>query len=281
MAGTDQARGDVAALPAGAPAVILVEPQLGENIGMAARAMLNTGLTDLRMVQPRDGWPSEAAQKAASGADVVIGGARVFESTAAACADLQIVYATTARSRDMTKRVLDPRGAAAEFAQAARAGQRTGVLFGKESKGLTNDDVALAEAIVRAPLNPAFASLNLAQAVFLVGYEWRLVSLDAATGDGGSEDGAAGDLVMPKDTRLADHKELVGLYEHLEAELTACHFLYPPERAPVMARNLRNMFGRARLTEQEVRSLRGVVAALRRGPKSGLTPGPDGDGNNA
>jgi tRNA/rRNA methyltransferase len=258
MAGTDSTRGlDDIIDTAGAPVVVLIEPQLGQNIGMAARAMLNCGLTEMRLVNPRDGWPSEPARAAASGADVVIDGVKVYETTAEAVADLNLVIATTARSRDMTKRVLTPRRAAEEIREAYSAsGTRTGLLFGKESKGLANEDVALADAILNAPLNPAFSSLNLAQAVFLAGYEWRLAGLDVP----------AEELTMPKTTRPAEHKELVYFFEHLERELETCGFLYPPERAPVMIRNLRNLFGRARLTEQEIRSLHGVIKALRRGP---------------
>ncbi|MCF3628309.1 RNA methyltransferase [Thalassospiraceae bacterium LMO-SO8] len=260
MAGTDSSRrGDADTIDAsGAPAVVLVEPQLGQNIGMAARAMLNCGLTDLRLVNPRDGWPSEPARAAASGADLVIDQARVYATAAEAVADLNLVIATTARSRDMTKRVVTPRRAAEEIRQIhAESGARTGILFGREAKGLDNDEVALADAILNVPLNPAFSSLNLAQAVLLVGYEWRLTGLDVP----------AEDLAMPKTTRPADHQDLVHLFEHLEQELETCGFLQPPERAPTMVRNLRNLFGRARLTDQEVRILRGVIVALRRGPK--------------
>lgn len=241
------------------PVIVLVEPQLGENIGMVARAMANFGLAELRLVNPRDGWPSEPARAAASGADLVIDQARVYATAAEAVADLNLVVATTARSRDMTKRVLTPRRAAEEIRRIyAESTARTGILFGREAKGLTNDEVALADAILNVPLNPAFSSLNLAQAVLLVGYEWRLMGLDVADEE----------LAMPKTTRPADHQDLVHLFEHLESELETCGFLQPPERAPTMVRNLRNLFGRARLTDQEVRILRGVIVALRRGPKS-------------
>ena len=265
MAGTDKTQGrglDDVIDTSGAPVIVLVEPQLGQNIGMAARAMLNCGLTEMRIVNPRDGWPSEPARAAASGADVVIDGAKVYGTTAEAVADLNLVIATTARSRDMTKRVLTPRRAAEEIRQAFdQSGTRTGLLFGKEAKGLSNEDVVLADAILNAPLNPGFSSLNLAQAVFLASYEWRMAGIDVP----------AEEMTMPKITRPAEHGELVFLFEHLERELDACGYLHPPERAPVMARNLRNLFSRARMTEQEVRSLHGVIKALRRGPV-----GPDG-----
>jgi tRNA/rRNA methyltransferase len=249
MAGTDRSK----PLEAGAgPAVILVEPQLGENIGMAARAMFNCGLTDLRLVRPRDGWPSEPARNAAAGADTVIDGARLFDTAADAVADLSLVFATTARDRDMTKRFVTPRQAAAELRAFEKTGGRAGLLFGKEAKGLKNDDLALADACVMAPLNPAFRSLNLAQAVFVVGYEWFMAAAEAP----------AGRLVMPKETRPASKEELIGLFEQLERELEVSGFLHVKEKQPVMVRNLRNMLQRAGLTEQEVRTLRGVIASL-------------------
>lgn len=255
MAGTDASKSPAPGAEA-APAVILVEPQLGENIGMAARAMLNCGLTDLRLVRPRDGWPSDKAIAAASGADVVIDGARLYATTADAIADLGRVYAATARGRDMTKRVVTPRRAAEEI-RALGTTARAGVLFGKEAKGLHNDDVALADTILTAPLNPSYASLNIAMAVLLVGYEWF-------AGDG---DAPAETLAMPKETRPATKAELDGLFGHLESELDACGFLRIAEKRPNMVRNLRNMLGRADLTEQEVRTLRGVIACLVSGPR--------------
>ena len=249
MAGTDTT-----------PIIILVEPQLGENIGMAARAMLNCGLTQLRLVNPRDGWPSDEALAAASGADQVVEDATLFDSTEAAVADLQRVYATTARARDMTHRVLTPREAAAEIKDfmgsddqgGGQGDNKAGVLFGREAKGLTNDDLALTDAVVMVPVNPDFSSLNLAQAVFVLGYEWLLANSDAP------ESG----LVSPKETRPADKRELTGLFEHLEGELDASGFLHVEEKRPVMVRNIRNMLQRAGLTEQEVRTLRGIITSL-------------------
>ena len=166
MAGTDKSR---SADREGGPVVILVEPQLGENIGACARAMLNCGLTEMRIVNPRDGWPNEKAVANASGADSVLDRAALFDTVADAIADLQRVYATTARRRDMLKPVMTPRAAAREIVAEGKRGERTGVLFGAERKGLHNDDVVLAHTIIEAPLNPAFASLNLAMAVLLVG----------------------------------------------------------------------------------------------------------------
>ncbi len=247
MSGTDKSKPGVV----GGPAVILVEPQLGENIGMVARAMLNCGLDDLRLVNPRDGWPNPAAESAASGAGTVLEGARVYDSTRAAVADLHRVYATSTRSRDMVKPIVTPRQAAADLRAATGTGGAAGVLFGPERAGLTNDDTAVADAVIAVPLNPAFASLNLAQAVLIVGYEWF----------------QAGAAVPPRDlplagSRAATKDELINFFERLEQALDAAGFLKPPEKRPSMARNLRDIFARADLSEQEVRTLHGVVSAL-------------------
>jgi len=242
----------------GGPAVILVQPQLGENIGMVARAMLNSALLDLRLVAPRDGWPNDVAYKTASGADVVLDNARVFETTAAAVADLGHVFATTARARDMSKDVLTPRGAAQEMRTQHAQDVQCGVLFGKEAVGLHNDDIALADSILMVPLNPGFTSLNLAQAVLLMGYEW----FQAATQQPDEI------YEVRLDTRRATKEELVGLFEHLECELTDCGFLGVEAKKPGMIRNLRNMFQRARMTEQEVRTMRGVISGLVKKRKS-------------
>ncbi|MCG8508622.1 MAG: RNA methyltransferase [Rhodospirillales bacterium] len=241
----------------GAPAVILIKPQLGENIGMAARAMLNCGLAEMRLVAPRDGWPNPAAEAAASGATLVLDNAKVFATTEEAIADLNLLYASTARSRDMTKPLVTPRQAAREIHKARASGIRAGVLFGPEAKGLNNDDVSLADAILMVPLNPGFSSLNLAQAVLLIGYEWFQAGLDVPDRE----------LAMPADTRPANKQELAYLFEHLETELDACGFLHVEEKRPIMVRNLRNMFQRAELTEQEVRTLRGVIVGLVQGKK--------------
>lgn len=240
------------------PAIILIEPQLGENIGMTARAMLNCGLVDLRLVNPRDGWPSKAAAAASAGAGLVLDGARLFPSAEAAIADLVCVFAATARPRDMTKDVLTPRAAAAAMTAVSGHGGQAGVMFGKEAMGLTNDHVALADGIMAVPLNPGFSSLNLAQAVLLVGYEWYLARRQPA----GNE------LAIPKTTRLASKAEMLGLFEHLEAALLDSGFLRPRGTRPQMTRNLRNLLGRARPTEQEVRTLRGVIASLTRSGKN-------------
>ena len=254
MAGTDKSK----PVALGGPAVILVEPQLGENIGMVARAMLNCGLADLRLVAPRDGWPNPAAESAASGADVVLARTRLFDTTGAAVADLSRVYAATARPRDLVKPVVTAKQAAEELRAAEAERGACGVLFGPERSGLTNDDVALADAVIEVPLNPAFASLNLAQAVLLVGYEWF----------------QAGSARRPRrlprgGAKRATKDELVNFFERLEAALDRAGFLLPEEKRPHMVRNLRSLFSRADLTDQEVRTLHGIVSALsagRRGP---------------
>lgn len=238
------------------PVVVLVEPQLGENIGMCARAMLNGGLTELRLVNPRDGWPNEAAIKAASGADVVLDNARVFETLDDAIADLSRVLATTARLRDATYRELTPRQAGAELTEIAAAGQRAGVLFGREAKGLRNDEISRCDAIITAPLNPTFSSLNIAQAVLMLAYEWW----QAGPGKPGFD--TPDHVRMPTDTRPANRAEMMGLFNHLESELDDCGFLRVVEKRPTMVANIRSMFNRANLTEQEVRTLRGIITGL-------------------
>ncbi len=254
MAGTDHRRDAWT----GGPAIILVGAQLGENIGTAARAMLNFGLDDLRLVAPRDGWPSDHAVRAASGADAVIEAVRVYDTTAAAVADLRHVYAATARDRDMVKPVVTPRRAAEEMRVFADRDEAVGVLFGPERSGLDNDDVTIAGKIIAVPANPAFASLNLAQAVLLLGYEWRMAAADVAP------------RTMPYGaTRPATREEQLGFFTYLERELDQCGFLWPPEKRPSMVRNIRNMFDRADLTEQEIRSLYGIVAGLVGGPRRG------------
>lgn len=261
MAGTDRTRGLVGAAR-GAPAVVLVEPQLGQNIGMVARAMLNCGMTDLRLVNPRDGWPNENAVNASSGAVVVLDRARVFASVPDALEDLQRVYATTARARDMAKPVVTPRDAAADIFAASDDGIRCGLLFGPEAKGLHNDDIVLADAILNVPLNPGFSSLNLAQAVLLIGYEWYQAACVAPAPPRPPKP-----VRKPRNRMPASKEALFGMFEHLEAELDECGFLRNREKRPTMVRNLRNMFQRANLTDQEVRTLRGVIVGLVEGRK--------------
>lgn len=254
MAGTDKSKARSSGLEPTAPIVVLVQPQLGENIGMVARAMLNCELGELRLVAPRDGWPNEAAVKAASGADVVIEAAGLFDSTKDAVADLTRVYGTTARPRGMVKQVVTPRQAAAEMRAALAAGERVGVLFGPERSGLLNDDLALADAVIEVPLNPAFSSLNLAQAALLIGYEWYQAGSEsppARLDDGGTPPASKADLIF--------------FFERLEQHLDETGFLFPPEKRPVMVRNIRNIFDRAALTDAELRTLHGIVSSLLQG----------------
>ena len=251
MAGTDSTAAYAA--PPDAPAIILVRPQLAENIGMVARAMLNCGLTDLRLVAPRDGWPNQRAVAPSSGADQVIAAARLYDTAAEAVADLQRIYAATARPRDMVLDEVTPRQAAQEVRALADGGGRSGYLFGGEAMGLNNDDVALGDAILAVPLNPAFCSLNLAQAVLTAAYEWF---------QAGRDDAPERRAVWPKETRPATKAELLGFFAQLEDALDASGFLHVQEKRPIMVRNLRNIFQRASLTEQEIRALRGVVTSL-------------------
>lgn len=235
------------------PAVILAAPQLAENIGAVARAMANFGLSDLRLVNPRDGWPQERAWASASGADWPLNGARVFGSVAEAIGDLRRVYAATARPRELQLPVVTPREAAGEMASAGAEGLASGLLFGGERAGLETADVALCQAVLTIPVDPRFHSLNLAQAVVVAAYEWRLTQAAEAP---------------PKfrpGPPPADQAAMLGLYEHLEGELEAGGFFHPPEKRPSMVQNLRAALGRAGFTDQEVRTFRGVVTALSRG----------------
>jgi tRNA/rRNA methyltransferase len=247
MAGTNHSRTGIT----GGPAIILVEPQLGENIGTAARAMLNCGLDDLRLVRPRDGWPNDKAVSAASGADAVLDKARLYPSVEAAIGDLVQVYASTARDRYMVKRELTPRGAAEEMRGFVAAGEACGVLFGPERTGLVNDNIALADAVVTVPLNPAFASLNLAQAVLLIGYEWFTAGTAPRP-----------EIMHRGHSRAATKEELLRFFDHFEEALVESGFLRHPDKRPSMTRNLRNLFQRAACTEQELRTLHGVITAF-------------------
>ena len=230
-----------------APAVVLVGPQLGENIGACARAMLNFGLTDLRLVRPRDGWPNPDAGPAAAGADVVLAEARVFETVADAVADCGFVYATTVRHRGMTKPVVTPHTAALD--SRVRPG-RTAYLFGAERSGLASDDVAVAHAILTVPVNPTFRSLNLAQAVILVAYEWHMSS-DATPRAIDNYEGPA------------LHADLEGLIGQVDDALVGVgYYARVPSREPTARRNIRSLLTRPAWSAQEVRTLRGVFTAL-------------------
>lgn len=238
------------------PAIILSGPQLGENIGACARAMANFGLTDLRIVNPRDGWPNPKADAMAAQARNVVASARIHGSVEAAVCELQLVFATTARDRAMAKPVLTPAEAARRLREAAANGIASAILFGNERAGLTNDEVALADCVVTIPTAPGFSSLNLGQSVLLIGYEWFKAG-----------DATLAESIDHGPAHPAPREELILLFEHLEDELEKAGFLYPPGNRPGMVRNLRNILHRARLTDQEVRTLRGVIVALTRGKK--------------
>lgn len=228
------------------PVIVLVRPQLGQNIGKAARAMLNFGLTEMRLVSPRDGWPNPEAGPAASGADLVLGQAKVYESVADAVADCAHVYATTVRKRGVTKPVVTPAEAASEM-HAAQG--RTAILFGPERSGLETDDVAIARSILTVPINPEFGSLNLAQAVILVAYEWSRGQALAQP--------PAVDLDPP-----APQFELDGMIDQLEAMLDGAGYFFPPDRVPATRRTLRTMLTKPGWNSQEVRTLRGILTSL-------------------
>ncbi|MEQ8287551.1 RNA methyltransferase [Thalassospira sp.] len=236
------------------PVIILIEPQLGENIGKAARAMLNCGLVDLRLVRPRDGWPNERATANAAGADIVIDNAKVFESDEEAVADLNRLYITTARTRDAIKPVFTPKGLAPELRSVVAKGEKVGVMFGPERTGVRNEHIAMGDAVVTVPLNPGFTSLNLAQAVLLIGYEWWQAGVDVPDYQ-----------MLMNDTFPARKEDMERLFEHLEAELDASGFYRVAAKRPNMARNIRNIFNRSNLTHQEVQTLRGMIVAMRGG----------------
>jgi tRNA/rRNA methyltransferase len=269
MAGTDKTQNQVLGP---APLVVLAHPQLGENIGTAARAMANFGLHELRLVAPRDGWPNEKAVTASSGAHWIVEGAKVFDDLPAALVDMNYVYATTARPRDMIKEVITPEQAGHDMRARVARGEKVAILFGRERWGLSNEEVSLADVIVTAPVNPAFASINIAQAVLLMGYEWfkeHAVSLGQQTPELAALDGPG---LQTPDTRLATKEELYGFFDHLERELDEAGFFKTEKKKPTMRLNLRNMFVRAELTEQEIRSLRGMVSSLTRTHLRGKGP---------
>ncbi|WIM12403.1 RNA methyltransferase [Enhydrobacter sp.] len=234
-----------------APVIVMVRPQLGENIGMAARAMLNCGLSALRLVSPRDGWPNERAWRAASGADIVLDKAGVFEAVGEAVADLEHVVATTARNRELVQRIVTARQAAIDMRDWIARGRKVGILFGPERTGLENEDMVHADTALTIPLNPQFSSLNVAQAVLLVAYEWM----------------TAGDPTPAE--RMADHaarpatkEELENLFAHLERALDESGFLRHKAMRPSMVLNLRALLQRAAMTEQEARTFHGVIKFL-------------------
>ena len=230
------------------PVIVLVRPQLGENVGKAARAMLNFGMTEMRLVSPRDGWPNPSAGPAAAGADVVLEKAQVFDTVAEAVADCAHVHATTVRKRGVTKPVLTPEQAAREWSTEVG---RHAILFGAERSGLETEDVTLARTIVTVPINPDFGSLNLAQAVILCAYEWsKTVDLTQPTAE---------DLLPP-----APQDELEGLIGHLEAMLEPKGYFLPESRAAASRRTLRSVLTRPGWNHLEVRTLRGILSSLQR-----------------
>jgi tRNA/rRNA methyltransferase len=257
-AGTDKTR-NWAALAG--PIVILVEPQLGENIGAAARVMANFGLSRLRLVKPRDGWPNIHAHRSASGADRVLEETVLYETVQAAIADCTLVLATTARAHDQAKPVLGPHEAALMLAPRVAAGENVAVLFGRERHGLENDEVALADRIVTFPVNPAFASLNLAQAVALIAYEWfKLAS------------GGALPFTMPRKSGPASKQQIEAFFTNLGRELDQIEYFRPLDKRATMLVNLRNIFARMQPTRQDIQTLHGIVVALtegRKGPARG------------
>jgi tRNA/rRNA methyltransferase len=258
-------RGNAIAPPGTTPSVILIEPQLPDNIGMVARACANFGLDDLRLVDPRDGWPNEKARIAASGANYVIDDAAAYETFDAALSDLNWVCATTARQRDLRKPVLTPEQAIAEMRRRIGEGQRCGVIFGRERNGLETSEVARADAIVMIPVNSRFASLNLAQAVLILGYEWMRTSELATLGRVTTFEQPLRAGLYLGDQQPATREELFGFFEHLETELERQGFFSSPGKRPSVVNNLRTMFLRAEPTGQEVKTLRGIVATLARG----------------
>ncbi|MDG2269096.1 MAG: RNA methyltransferase [Alphaproteobacteria bacterium] len=249
MAGTDRTQSPTL----GGPRVILIEPQLSENVGAVARAMLNCGLDQMLLVNPREGWPNSKAYAMASGATEVLEAAQLYGTVEEAVADVSVLYATTARPRELTVRVLTPREAAADMRAVQARGEKIGVLFGPERSGMTNDHIALADTVISVPLNPAYSSLNLGQAVLLVAYEWFTAANETPP-----------DTLSMSGTRLAEKQELIGLFDRLESELDSGGFFRAPDLRPTIMRNLQSMLQRGRLTEQEVRTFHGMISALTR-----------------
>ena len=235
------------------PAFVLVRPQLGMNIGMAARAMANFALRDLRLVAPRDGWPNPEAGPPAAGADHVLEAAHCRESVTEALADCTLTFATTVRPRDMEKPVVSPREAARRMREASAQGLKSGLLFGPERSGLTADDLAAVQTIVTCPVNPDFGSLNLAQAVLLMGYEWYQT---AAVGS-----------MAPRPHVPAPHGEIAALIRHVEEELEQAGYFHVPDRTPATKRSIAQLLSRPEFSSAEARMLHGIVRALAEGPR--------------
>jgi tRNA/rRNA methyltransferase len=257
-AGTDKTK---TWLDTGGPVVILVEPQLGENIGMAARAMGNFGLRELRLIKPRDGWPNPQARFASAGADRILNEARLYENVAAAIADCTLVFATTARAHDQAKPVGGADEAARLMAPRIAAGERVAVLFGRERYGLEGHELALADRTITLPVNPAFASLNLAQTVLVIAYEWfKLVT------------GGKLPFAMPQRSAAAPKQQLHAFFADIERELDKIEFFRPPEKRATMLVNLRNIFHRMQPSQQDIQTLHGIITSIaegRKGPARG------------
>jgi tRNA/rRNA methyltransferase len=256
--GTDKTK---ASAELAGPVVVLVEPQLGENIGMAARAMGNFGLIRLRIVNPRDGWPNVHAQRAASGADHILDKVELFDTVQQAVADCTLLFATTARAHDQAKPVVAPEAAAREISTQIGRGGTVGVLFGRERYGLQNEEVALADRIITFPVNPGFASLNLAQAVLLIGYEWFKLATQGSL-----------PFAMPEHSERASQHQMQAFFDNLVRELDRVEFLRPAEKRETMLVNLRNIFSRMEPSKQDMHTLHGVVMAIaegRKGPAKG------------
>ncbi len=256
-AGTDKTKNWVAEP---GPIVVLVEPQLGENIGAAARAMANFGLSQMRLVKPRQGWPNEKAHVMAAGADRVLEAAVLCDTAAAAVADCTMVFAATARAHDQAKPVVGPEEAVRLMAPAVGAGQNVAILFGRERYGLEGHEVGLADRIVTFPINPAFASLNLSQAVLVMSYEWFKLA------------GAGLPFAMPQKSPQATKQQLLAFFANLERELDKVEFFRPPEKRAGMLLNLHNIFHRMEPTQQDIQTLHGVILAIadgRKGPARG------------
>src|SRR4051812_9816283 len=244
------------------PCVILVEPQLADNIGAAARAMANFGLSRLRLVNPREGWPAERAWVMAAGAHRILDGVTVFDSVEAAIGDLNYVFATTARAHDQAKPVVDAVAAAQNAAEKVAAGESVGLMFGRERNGLENHEVALADQIITLPVNPAFASLNLAQAVVIVAYEWFKFT-----------SGGALPFDMPRKSDAAPREQLLAFFGNLEHELERVEFFRPPDKRDTMQINLRNIFSRMQPTRQDIQTLHGVIMSIAEGRKGSASGG--------
>jgi tRNA/rRNA methyltransferase len=256
-AGTDRTK-EWSAPPG--PVIVLVEPQLGENIGAAARAMANFGLLRLRLVKPRQAWPNDKARMMAAGADAILETAVLYDTLPEAIADCSFVLATTARAHDQAKPVISAQEAAAEIAPRIAGGETVAILFGRERNGLENDEVALADRIVTLPVNPSFASLNLAQAIVIVGYEWF------------KRVGGGLPFAMPQKSKPAPKQQLMAFFASIERELEKVEFFRPPDKRETMQINLRNIFTRMEPTQQDIQTLHGVIMAIaegRKGPARG------------